>query len=155
MIKVIHAEANTTHPPGFEYEHSGTQGWWLFIQTHCKTFFEIDGKRIILPADAAIILSPNTRCRYGAAGTEPYSDDWIRFNADETFITGSSVPVDMPFNTRESQKLCILFPAKIFLTINIRKYHSNICLRFFCSNLTNQCRLHRITCLTYLCSSLE
>ncbi len=45
MIKVIHAEANTTHPPGFEYEHSGTQGWWLFIQTHCKTFFEIDGKK--------------------------------------------------------------------------------------------------------------
>jgi len=102
LIQVIHAEANTTHPTGFEYEHSGTQGWWLFIQTHCKTFFEINGKRTVLPADAAIILSPNARCRYGSASSEPYSDDWIRFNADDTFIAGSSVPVDTPFNTRES-----------------------------------------------------
>lgn len=105
LIQVIHAETNTSHPVEFKYEHTGTQGWWLFIQTHCRTFFEINGTRTVYPAHAAIVLSPEAVCTYGSAGNEPYSDDWIRFTADETFIAGSHIPVNKPFNTRES--LCI------------------------------------------------
>ena len=120
MIQVIHAEANTKHIPGFEYEHLGTQGWWLFIQTHCKSFFEIDGKRIILPAHACIILPPNTRCLYGGASSEPYSDDWIRFNTDEAYITNGSVPLCTPFNTIDN-----MYITDIVNLIATENFHNN------------------------------
>ncbi|MBE5929282.1 MAG: helix-turn-helix transcriptional regulator [Lachnospiraceae bacterium] len=120
MIQVIHAEANTKHIPGFEYEHSGTQGWWLFIQTHCRSFFEIDGKRIILPAHACILLPPNAKCLYGGASSEPYSDDWIRFHTDEAYITNGSVPLCTPFNTIDN-----IYVTDIVNLIATENFHNN------------------------------
>lgn len=121
MINVIHAEANTVHPPGFEFEHFGTEGWWLFVQIHCKAFYILDGKKLILPPHSAIILPPGTSCKYGAStSSEAYSDDWIRFNTDENYIVNGSVPIGTPFNTVDN-----LYITQLTDLIASENFHSN------------------------------
>ena len=120
MIDVIYAESKTSHPAGFVYEHSEEHDWWLFIQTHCKTFFEIDGKTIILPPDAAILYPPNSYFKYGSVGDEAYSDDWIRFRTDESFITNSSIPVNTPFNTLQG-----MYITRLIYLISCENFYTN------------------------------
>lgn len=109
MIDVIYAESNTHHIPGFVYEQSEPHDWWLLIQTHCKAFFEIDGTPVILSPNTTILYPPDSVFRYGAADNEEYSDDWVRFNTDESFILNGSVPFNTPFNTSENLYISYLF----------------------------------------------
>ncbi len=120
MINVIYAESNTSHPPGFVYEESLPHEWWLLIHTHCKSFFEIDGETMILPPHAAILYPPDVPIKYGAADNEEFSDDWIRFYTDETFITNGSIPLNTPFNTLES-----LYISELIFLISGENFYTN------------------------------
>lgn len=120
MIEVIYAESNTSHPPGFVYEEPSPHDWWLLIQTHCKSFFEINGESIVLSPHAAILYPPNAPIKYGAAGADNFSDDWVRFYTDEAFITNGSVPTCTPFNTLES-----LYISELFFLISGENFYTN------------------------------
>lgn len=101
MIETIFAQAGTSHPPGFEFKTDENHDWWLLIQTHIQTYFIIDGKRIVMPAHAAILYPPHSLIEYGAAEKKPYSDDWIRFYTDEPFICKGDIPFETPFQIRD------------------------------------------------------
>lgn len=120
MIEVIYAESKTSHLPGFVYEENEYHNWWLLIQTHCKSFFEIDGNTITLPSHTAVLYPPNTYIKYGATEGEIYSDDWIRFRTDESFITNGSIPVNTPFTTSAN-----FYISELFLLISIENFYNN------------------------------
>lgn len=67
MIDIIFVQTDTSHPVGFECNMDREHDWWLFVQTHIQTYFVIDGKRIVLPAHAAILYPPHSLIQYGAA----------------------------------------------------------------------------------------
>ncbi|MCI9419208.1 MAG: helix-turn-helix transcriptional regulator [Eubacterium sp.] len=101
MIDIIFVQTDTSHPVGFECDMGREHDWWLFVQTHIQTYFVIDGKRIVMPAHAAILYPPHSFIQYGAAEKKIYSDDWTRFYTDEPFICKGNIPLETPFQTRD------------------------------------------------------
>ena len=101
MIDIIFVQTDTSHPVGFECDMDREHDWWLFVQTHIQTYFVIDGKRIVMPAHAAILYPPHSLIQYGAAEKKIYSDDWTRFYTDEPFICKGNIPLETPFQTRD------------------------------------------------------
>ena len=74
------------HPSDFVYDIPEEHGYYLLILTHTPLRFrDNDGERIY-PAHHAALFSPDSRIHYGACeGT--YSNDWIIFSSDESYVT--------------------------------------------------------------------
>ena len=102
MIRIECAESSTSHNANFVYKNDNSHEWWLLIQTHSTTCFYIDGEEIIMPENTAILYPPHSEIMYKAHNNEPFSDDWIRFFTDETFVTNGMIPTTTPFRTMQS-----------------------------------------------------
>lgn len=84
---------NYIHFTGYDAQHSGdfvfevTEGYncYLLVITHTPSRFYIDAEITEYPAHSAILYPPHTPIWY-AASTDFYSDDWVRFSSDETFV---------------------------------------------------------------------
>lgn len=78
---------------GYDAEHSGdfvfdiTEGYncHLLLITHTPARFRIGGTTEEYPAHCAMLYTPHTPIWYSAS-TDSYSDDWVRFSSDETFV---------------------------------------------------------------------
>lgn len=101
MIKIECAESSTSHNANFVFRTDNTHEWWLLIQTHSSTCFYIDGNEVIMPAYTAMLYPPHSDIMYKACNNEPFSDDWVRFYTDETFVTNGMIPANTPFKTIE------------------------------------------------------
>ena len=101
MIDIIYVHYNTTHENDFIYYEEGrNRDWWLLLQTHTPAFFVIGEKKVIMPAESAILYPPFSTLHYGAY--EGYfQNDWIRFYTDEDFICRGKVPIGKPFEVKE------------------------------------------------------
>ena len=106
MLKIECAESNTTHTANFSFSCDDSHDWWLFVHTHSTTCFIIDGEEVITAPDTAILYPPHVPILYKVMNNENYSDDWIRFYTDESFITNGVVPTLKPFKTMESSYIC-------------------------------------------------
>ncbi len=125
MIDIIFVQTDTSHPVGFECDMDREHDWWLFVQTHIQTYFVIDGKRIVMPAHAAILYPPHSLIQYGAAEKKIYSDGWKRrFRRETTCLSNS---------------FSICWRAKIFSTINTKSRPSRLCFNYCFRNCTNRC----------------
>lgn len=79
---------------GYDARHTGdfvfdvTEGYncHLLLITHTPARFCIDGVTEAYPAHCAMLYTPRTPIWY-SADAECYSDDWVRFSSDETFVT--------------------------------------------------------------------
>ncbi len=73
------------HPNDFVFDISEGYDCYLLVLTHTPAKFCIDGTVSDYPAHCAVLYPPFTPVWY-AASTDSYSDDWIRFSSDETFV---------------------------------------------------------------------
>ena len=101
MIEIIFVQKNTNHPAGFVYTENNDNDWWLFTITNTPAFFMVDGERVVMPANTAVLYPPYAKMKYGSLENESFGDDWIRFRTDEPFICKGEVPFSTPFRVME------------------------------------------------------
>lgn len=99
MIDVLYAGYSYTHERGLNYDtdkgRSGFESYQLLF-THTPALFFVDGTLQEYPARSVIMFTPGHRKYYTSLPGQPYTNDWIRFNTDEDFI--SDFPIkDIPF----------------------------------------------------------
>lgn len=77
---------DAVHPADFVYDMPERHGYYLLILTHTRLRFQdAEGERIYPPHHAAL-FTPESRIHYGACD-DHYSNDWIIFSSDETYVT--------------------------------------------------------------------
>ena len=89
---------NYSHDAEFVMDRPGGPGSWLMLVIKTPALFELGGKSISVKENSFVIISPDTPCRYRAAG-DTYTDDWIYFCADENDVSHFgelSIPINEP-----------------------------------------------------------
>ena len=76
---------NAQHTKDFVFEVEEGYNCYLLLVTHTPARFYIDGITEEYPAHCAMLYTPHTPIWYSGT-TDNYSDDWIRFSSDETFV---------------------------------------------------------------------
>ena len=97
MPSIHYVEYDAAHPADFVYSIPGGLNAWLLILTQTPALFEINGEWREYPAHSAVLYPPNHPVHYRACA-DRYANDWIRFDADESYITESALPVATPFS---------------------------------------------------------
>ena len=86
---------DAVHPSDFVYDVPENHGYCLLILTHTQLRFrDADGTRIYPPRHAALFM-PDAPIHYGAC-EDTYSNDWIVFASDESYVTQFPV-LNRPF----------------------------------------------------------
>lgn len=85
------------HTADFVCETDSDQDYWLVILTHTPALFLVDGEMKEYPANCAALYPPYCKTLYRACA-DTYSDDWMRFQSTEPFITEPNLlPLGTPF----------------------------------------------------------
>lgn len=95
MNQICYVEYDTNHPGDFVVDVPETHDWWLIIFTHTPAEFYIDGKMVEYPSKCMVIFPPNFRILYRGC-SDSYSDDWIRFYSNESYVVHSMLPPGIP-----------------------------------------------------------
>lgn len=96
MLTTIFVGYDTVHDQDFFFDIPKGLDCWVVLLTHTPAEFLIDGELKLYPANCAVIYAPYQKTYYRTYGNN-YSDDWLRFNTDETFIINSKLPLGIPF----------------------------------------------------------
>ena len=89
MIDVIFSGYSYQHDNGLVYDTDlGRAGFssYQILYTHTPALFWVDDSLKEYPARSVILFTPGHRKYYSSLPNQPYKNDWIRFNTDETFI---------------------------------------------------------------------
>jgi len=85
MTKIDSVGYDAVHPDNFRYDiPEGFQNYILVVTT-TPAYFWIQGTVTEYPAHTAILYPPGQKIWYGAS-REIYSNHWIRFSSDESFV---------------------------------------------------------------------
>ncbi len=108
---------NCIYFTGYDARHSGnfvfdvTEGYdcYLLLITNTPARFRIGSATEEYPAHCAMLYPPRTPIWYSAS-TDCYSDDWVRFSSDETFVknfpqTSRPFPISDPEYCRNLMQL--------------------------------------------------
>ncbi|MGN0664929.1 MAG: helix-turn-helix domain-containing protein [Huintestinicola sp.] len=87
---------NYSHNSDFVMDRPNGPGCWLMLIIKTPALFELNGKKYSVRENSFVIISPDTPCRYCAAG-DIYTDDWIYFSADEETVNRFG-ELDIPIN---------------------------------------------------------
>lgn len=87
---------NYSHGSDFVMDRPNGTGCWLMLIIKTPALFELGGKRYTVKENSFVIISPETPCRYCAAG-DTYTDDWIYFDAYEEDVRHFG-ELDIPIN---------------------------------------------------------
>jgi len=97
MPKIHYVEFDATHPDDFEFSIPEGHNAWLLVQTQTAALFEVDGELKEFPAHSVILYPPKHKIYYRAC-SKNYINDWVRFDADESYITETVLPIGIPFS---------------------------------------------------------
>ena len=94
MIKVQYAEFDADHRGDFVFDIPGDNSW-LIILTHTPAVFFVNNTYVEFPPNCLVVYSPKMPIYYRAS-SRSYSNDWVRFQTDEPYITESNIPFGLP-----------------------------------------------------------
>lgn len=89
---------NYSHDSDFVMDRPNGPGCWLMLIIKTPALFELNGKSCSVRENSFVMISPDTPCKYRAAG-DKYTDDWIYFSADEETVRRFDelgIPTDEP-----------------------------------------------------------
>lgn len=86
MVNVLFAGYNALHSKDFTYHVQEGHNCYLFLLLHTKGLFMMGEEFVEYPAGSVVLFGPNQRRCYKAA-EETYSNDWVRFETKELYIT--------------------------------------------------------------------
>lgn len=90
MNQIRFAGYDAIHSENFIFDLPTGHDCFLFLFTHTKALFEVNGVVAKFPKGSAILYPPGHKIYYRACETT-YGNDWIRFESDETFVTNFPV----------------------------------------------------------------
>ena len=116
MIDVKYVEYDTSHPADFEFNIPEGHECWLLVLTHIPAIFFVEGEYGEFPSNHAVLYKPKQKIDYRAC-SDYYSDDWIRFDTDESYVTKTPITCGKPLS-------CMTRPTVItFPIVNDRAYY--------------------------------
>lgn len=74
--------------------------YFLFLMTHTPALFWVNGELKEYPEYSGILYHPKQKVYYRTSG-EKFINDYIRFDTNETFITGATLPRGVPFPIKD------------------------------------------------------
>lgn len=86
MNKIDSIGYDAVHQSDFRYDIPEGFHNYILVVTTTPAVFYIDGEVSEYPAHTAILYPPGRKIWYGASG-ETYSNHWMRFSSDESFVT--------------------------------------------------------------------
>lgn len=121
MIEIKFVEYNTTHLEDFVFDIPEGHDCWLLLITHTPAVFLVDNEYKEYPANSAVLYKPNQRIYYKAC-QNGYSDDWIRFDTDENYVTATPITCGLPISIKEPAYCHKLFELLVAEDILNNKY---------------------------------
>lgn len=100
MNHIRYAGYDASHPADFVFDIPEGHDCYLFLLTHTRAEFWVNGILSEYPAGSAILYPPGYKIYYRACSTS-YVNDWIRFDTDESYaaalpLKGIPFPVSDP-----------------------------------------------------------
>ena len=123
MIAIKNAGYNFRHEPSFRIDRPQGSGDFLLLIIRSDAYIVLNGERITIPKNCAILFKKNSPQFYGAQGGE-YVNDWIHFDMDEKeqdYCEELQIPFDQVIPLQESTLL-----SKLIKTIVLERYSQNL-----------------------------
>lgn len=106
MATIYYVGYDTTHPDDFVYHVPEGLDSWLLLLTQTPAQFWVQGEFKEYPPHYAILYPPRQKILYRACANK-YINDWVRFEANESFLP--PVPLGVPFAVPDPGYLHQLF----------------------------------------------
>lgn len=119
---------NYSHDAEFVMDRPNGPGSWLMLIIKTPALFELSGKSFSVKKNSFVIISPDTPCRYRAAG-DTYTDDWIYFSADEETVRRFGelgIPVNEPVYLGNAEAASHIVHILAFEHYCAEPFHSEI-----------------------------
>lgn len=97
MPAIHYVEYDAAHQHDFVYSIPEGLDAWLLVLTQTPALFDVNGELKEFPAHSAVLYPPKHSIYYRACSRK-YVNDWVRFDADESYITETVLPVGTPFS---------------------------------------------------------
>lgn len=107
MNKIYFVGYDAVHPADFVFDIPEGHNCYLLLITHTPAQFLIENNIVEYPAHSAILYPPHHKIWYRAC-KENYSNDWIRFSSNESFVTNFPQQA-VPFPVSDSEYCHNLF----------------------------------------------
>lgn len=107
MNRIRYIGCSCIHSGDFDFHVPEGHDCWLLLLTHTSALFQVNGVWEHYPESCAVLYSPNQEIHY-RADSSCYENDWLRFDSDESFVTGFPVTA-IPFFVSESGYIHNLF----------------------------------------------
>lgn len=96
MTSIHYVQYDAAHPSYFVYNVPEGLDCWLLVITQTPALFEVRGEIREYPANCAVLYPPFHKIYYRACeGT--YVNDWVRFDATDSYILECPLPLGVPF----------------------------------------------------------
>lgn len=96
MTHIHFAECNISHASNFEIDVP-VGSHWLLVITKTPALFWVNGELKEYPAHSAILYRPQQKVYYRAC-IDSFTNDWLRFESNEPYITESPLPHGLPLS---------------------------------------------------------
>lgn len=119
---------NYSHGAEFVMDRPNGPGCWLMLIVKTPALFELNGKSYSVKKNSFVIISPDTPCRYRAAG-DTYTDDWIYFSADEEAVRRFgelAIPINEPVYLGDAEAASHIVHILAFEHYSAEPFHSEI-----------------------------
>lgn len=113
MPKIHYVEFDAIHSEDFVYSIPEGLDAWLLVLTQTAALFEVNGELKEYPAHSVVLYPPKHNIYYRACSPK-YINDWVRFDADESYITENVLPVGIPFSLPDPSYCHQLFQLLTF-----------------------------------------
>lgn len=100
MIAIEYVDNDAAHDEDFVFSVPKGHDRYLLIMTRTPAIFLVEDELREYPAHCAVLYKPGQKIYYKAC-SGPYSNDWIRFATDETYVVATTLPFGEPFAIRE------------------------------------------------------
>lgn len=127
-MKISNVGYHYHHAPGFCINRPRGSGDYILLFIRTEAYMELDGKRIVVKPNSAVVFKKGTPQLYGSLGKE-YINDWIHFSFDEgeeRMISSLNIPFDTPIPMRENTQIADFIKSMVFeyYSDNIHKEES-------------------------------
>ncbi|BCJ94197.1 hypothetical protein acsn021_17660 [Anaerocolumna cellulosilytica] len=100
MIHINYVGFDASHSKDFVFDIPEGHDCWLLLLTQTPAIFFVEDNYREYPPNCAILYKPKQKIYYRANG-DTYSNDWVRFYTNETYVTTTPILCGVPFSLRD------------------------------------------------------
>lgn len=115
MFDISYIGLDHAHAGDFVYG-DGEHDWWLLLHIKTSALFHLSTGDVVAPANSSILFPPHKLAYYEAC-EEQFVNSYIRFHTDELCVTGTNIPLCVPFMLKNPWEV-----EKIFELISSENY---------------------------------